>query len=279
MATASARSAKNMKNGGAIAGVGSNSSASITSLRVQLAALTRLLHKEGILTYSGHASVRIPGRDAFMIQSINDSRAGLNPEGLVICDFDCKVLEGPAGYRPPLESFIHSEVLRARGDIDCVVHTHSELAAMFTMLQGIELSLMKSHAQRWASGIPTHADPTHIKSSRQGKALAKTLGRHNGALMRAHGGVLVAESLPALLVDAVHFEENAKAHYQAATVGKVKPLTKKELKLIGEVNNNREQHCYKLWSHYVGMGFDDGTLPREWNEQIWGSVNPKAEAT
>lgn len=261
----------------ATAAAGSNLDASITGLKVQLAALTRLLHKEGILTYSGHASVRVPGRDAFMIQSINDSRAGLTPEGLVICDLDCKVIEGPAGYRPPLETFIHSEVLRARPDIDCVVHTHSDLAAMFTMLEGIELSLMKSHAQRWASGIPTHPDPTHIKGPQQGRELAATLGQHNAALLRAHGGVLVAESLPALLVDAVHFEENAKAHYQAATVGKIKPLTREELDLIGTVNNNREQHCYKLWSHYVGMGFEDGTLPREWNEQLWGSVDPDAQ--
>jgi L-fuculose-phosphate aldolase len=263
----------------ATAAAGSNTGASITSLRIQLAALTRLLHKEGILTYSGHASVRIPGRDAFMIQSINDSRAGINPEGLLICDFDCKVLEGPADHRPPLESYIHSEVLRARPDIDCVVHTHSDLAAMFTMLDGIELALMKSHAQRWASGIPTHLDPTHIKTPKQGRDLARTLGPHQGALIRAHGGVLVSETLPALLVDAVHFEENAKAYYQAATVGKVKPLTRAELDLIGAVNTNREQHCYKLWSHYVGMGFDDGTLPQDWNEHIWGSVNPKAEAT
>ena len=261
----------------ATASAGSNLDASITGLKFQLAALTRLLHKEGILTYSGHASVRVPGRDAFMIQSINDSRAGLTPEGLVICDLDCKVIEGPAGYRPPLETFIHSEVLRARPDIDCVVHTHSDLAAMFTMLDGIELALMKSHAQRWASGIPTHPDPTHIKGPKQGRELAATLGQHNGALMRAHGGVLVAELLPALLVDAVHFEENAKAHYQAATVGKIKPLTREELDLIGTVNNNREQHCYKLWSHYVGMGLDDGTLPRDWNDQLWGSVDPNAQ--
>ena len=81
------------------ANAGSNSDAVITGSRVQLAALTRLLHKEGILTYSGHASIRIPGRDAFMIQSINDSRAVINPEGLLICDFDCNLLEGPAGDR------------------------------------------------------------------------------------------------------------------------------------------------------------------------------------
>jgi L-ribulose-5-phosphate 4-epimerase len=262
----------------ATATAGSNPDASIAGRKIQLAALTRLLHKEGILTYSGHASVRIPGRDAFLIQSINDSRAGITPDGLLICDFDCKVIEGPAGYRPPREVFIHSEVLRARRDIDCVVHTHSELAAMFTMVEGIELALMKSHAQRWASGIPTHPDPSHIMTARQGRELAQTLGNHNGALLRAHGGVLASESLPALLVDAVHFEENAKAHYQAATIGKVKPLTREEIALIQTVNNNRAQHCYKLWSHYVGMGLDEGILPQEWNDHLWGSVDPNAPA-
>ncbi|MGY9004896.1 MAG: class II aldolase/adducin family protein [Alphaproteobacteria bacterium] len=259
------------------ANAGSNSDAVITGYRVQLAALTRLLHKEGILTYSGHASIRIPGRDAFMIQSINDSRAGINPEGLLICDFDCNLLEGPAGDRPPVEAHIHAQILRARPDIETVVHTHSELAAMFTMIEGVELALMKSHAQRWKSGVPIHSDPSHILSARQGQELAKTLGDNNGALLRAHGGVLVAESLPALLVDAVHFEENAKAHYQAATIGKVNPLTREELDLIAVTNNNREQHCYKLWSHYVGMALDDGTLPQDWNEHLWASVNANAK--
>jgi ribulose-5-phosphate 4-epimerase/fuculose-1-phosphate aldolase len=256
---------------------GSNIDASITGLRVQLAALTRLLHKEGILTYSGHASVRIPGRDAFLIQSINDSRASIEPGGFLVCDFDCDVLEGPAGQRPPLEVFIHSEILRARPDAEAVVHTHSELAAMFTMLEGIELALMKSHAHRWSSGVPTHPDPSHIKTAKQGQELAGSLGDHFGALLRAHGGVLVAESLPALLVDAVHFEENAKAHYQAATVGKIKPLTRAELDLLAVADSNREQHCFKLWSHYVGMGFEDGTLPRDWNEKLWDSVDPNAQ--
>lgn len=256
---------------------GSNLDASITGLRVQIAALTRLLHKEGILTYSGHASVRLPGRDAFLIQSINDSRASIEPDGFLVCDFDCNVIEGPTGQRPPIEVFIHSEILRARPDAQAVVHTHSDLAAMFTMLDGIELALMKSHAHRWASGMPTHPDPSHIKTAGQGKALAASLGDHFGALLRAHGGVLVAESLPALLVDAVHFEENATAHYQAATVGKIKPLTRAELDLLATVDNNREQHCFKLWSHYAGMGLEDGTLPRDWNENLWGSVDPNAQ--
>ncbi|MEE8516674.1 MAG: hypothetical protein V3T02_08560, partial [Alphaproteobacteria bacterium] len=53
--------------------------AEFMSLRGQLAALTRLLHREQILNYSGHASVRLPGRDAFLIQSLEESRAKVSP--------------------------------------------------------------------------------------------------------------------------------------------------------------------------------------------------------
>ena len=69
----------------------------------------------------------------------------------------------------------------------------------------------------------------------------------------------------------------AAAHYQAATVGKIKPLTRAELDLLAVADSNRKQHCFKLWSHYVGMGFEDGILPRDWNENLWGSVDPNAQ--
>ena len=44
-------------------------------------------------------------------------------------------------------------------------------------------------------------DPSHIKTEAQGAKLARALGPHHAVLMRAHGSTLVAESLPALLVD------------------------------------------------------------------------------
>lgn len=241
--------------------------AEFMSLRGQLAALTRLLHREKILNYSGHASVRLPGRDAFLIQSLEESRAKVSPTSLVVCDFDCNVLEGPDGYAPPLEVHIHSEILRARPDVEAVVHTHSELAAAFTMVEGVEIALMKSHAVRWKDGIPTHPDPSHIKCPEQGRELAASLGQCNGALMRAHGGVLVAESVPALMVDAVHFDENARAHIQATSIGRIKPLTEAELELLTAAAN-RDQHVAKLWSYYVNAGMEDGVIPDDWNELL-----------
>ena len=250
----------------------SNISATLEPLKGQLAAVTRILNREGILSYSGHVCARVPGRDALIIHGLNDSRSGVVPEQMGIVDFDLNVLEGPRGYKPPRETFIHSEIFKARPDINASVHIHSDACMMFTMVEDVELQLIKSHAVRWRNGVPVHADPSHIKSAEQGAGLAKTLGPCYGAMIRAHGGVIVAENVPALLVDAVHFDENAKACLQAAAIGKIKPLTEAELDLLAENNDNRAQHIYKLWSYYVGQAIEDGVVPAGWEGLVQEAV-------
>jgi ribulose-5-phosphate 4-epimerase/fuculose-1-phosphate aldolase len=101
------------------------------------------------------------------------------------------------------------------------------------MVEGIELIPMKNHAYRWASGIPTHPESWHIDTPERGKAMAETMGPHNAVLLRAHGAVLVSEDIPSLMVDAVHFEENAQSLYDAARLGKVMPLSPDETREFG----------------------------------------------
>ena len=166
-----------------------------TQLRRQLATATRLLHMEGILDYSGHISVRAPGHDALYIQPGIEPRSDITPAKLLLVDFSGKVLEGAPG-KPPVELAIHIEILRARPDVQAVIHSHLELAILFTMMEGVALQPMRARAVRWQSGIPTHPDPSHIKLSEQGAALAATLGPHHAALIRSHGVVLTAEWRP-----------------------------------------------------------------------------------
>lgn len=235
-------------------------------LRRQLATATRLLHMEGILDYSGHISVRAPGRDALYIQAGTDPRSDVTPDKMLLVDFDGKVLEGAPG-KPPVELVIHIGILRARPDVQAVMHSHLELAFLFTMMEGVQLLPMRARAVRWQSGIPTHPDPSHIKLPEQGEALARTLGPHQAALIRSHGMVLAAESLPGLLVDGVHFEENARAQLQVLNAGQ-KPvaLTAAEIEQIDR-HEMREFHCGKLWKYYIQKGRTAGALPADWNDE------------
>ena len=229
------------------------------ALRRDIAACTRMLVHEGILGYSGHISARLADRDAILIQPGARSRAELMPDELLVVDFDGNVLHGREHGKPPSEVFIHTEILKVRPDVRAVAHFHPETATLFTLVDDVPFRPVKNHAARWISGTPVHPDPSHIDTQASGAALADTLGRHEAALIRAHGAVVVAEDVRALFVDCVHFEENADALYRAAAIGRVTPLTAAEAKAF-LAGFDRAEHAAKLWSFYAGRARAAGVL-------------------
>ena len=64
-----------------------------SALRHQVAAVPLLPNAENILGYSGHVSVRLPERDEFLIQPVDQSRAQLRPKHLLVCGMDGKSRE------------------------------------------------------------------------------------------------------------------------------------------------------------------------------------------
>jgi ribulose-5-phosphate 4-epimerase/fuculose-1-phosphate aldolase len=241
--------------------VRSNSDA---TLRTEIAACTRLLVMENLLDYSGHVSARVPGEDAYFIQAASDPRGDVVPDRMIKVDFEGNILSG-APLRPPFEIPIHGEIYKARPDVNALVHCHMELAIWFTMMEGVQLMPMRARAVRWASGFPMDDDPSHIKTKEQGVKLANSLGPHHAVLMRAHGLTLVAESIPALLVDAVHFDENARAQMEVMQAGrKPLPLTEAEMEQINR-HEMRDFHCAKLWTYYLRKGSKSGVIPQDWS--------------
>ncbi len=233
-------------------------------LRQQVAACTLMLNELGILGYSGHVSARLPGSGGFLVQSFDQSRAELTPEALLVCDFDGRMLSGPAGQRLPAEVFLHSEIFKLRPDVNAIGHFHYDQATVFTLAEGAKLVPVKNHAIRWASGIPVHDDPSHVNSVARGQQLAATLGPHHAVMIRAHGQVVTAEDVKSLFIDCVHFVENAEAMYAAAMLGPVRALTAEEMTAFAR-DLHRGKHVAKLWSYYAGRSRASGVLPAAWS--------------
>ena len=236
-------------------------------LRVEIAACTRLMNMEGVIGYSGHVSARLPGGDRFLVQDFDQSRASLTPEGLVICGMNGRMLSGAPGLRPPAEVYIHSEIYKARADVNAVAHFHHDLTTTFTVVEGQSLVPLKNHAVRWRSGIPVHPDPSHVDSPELGRGLAGTLGPHHALLIRAHGEIVVAEDVRSLLIDCIHFVENGVALYQAAALGRVIPLSEREMDDFARTFK-RDKHVAKLWTYYIGRGREAGLVPAAWDRWI-----------
>jgi L-ribulose-5-phosphate 4-epimerase len=219
----------------------------LARMRCELAAATRMLVGADILGYSGHLSARLPGDAEFLIQPVNDVRAQLAPERLLVSDLDGIISEGDE--RPPSELPIHAEIYRSRPDVGAVAHFHHDPTTMFSMVADRPIVPVKNHAARWASGVPVYPHSWHVDTREKGKELARDLGHGHAAMLRGHGQVIVAEDTPRLFADVIHFVENAQGLAQAHVLGEVVPLTAGECaEFLADFD--RLKHAEKLWKYY-----------------------------
>ncbi len=232
-------------------------------LRMKVAACTLMLVNEKCMNYSGHVSGRLPGGDTFLIQPIDVPRSGLRPDDLLVCDLDGQVVRGRPGSKAPAEVALHAEILRARPDVNSIAHFHHDLTNSFTLVEDMPLRIVKNHAIRWRSGMPVHADPAHVATPELGRAVAHTLGPHHALQIRAHGQVVTAESVEAVLTDSIHFVENAQAMHNACVLGRLVPLSEEDMESFAKYFK-RDRHVDKLWRYYIESWQTAGVVPTDW---------------
>lgn len=173
-----------------------------------------MLERAEIIDHSGHGSVR---RDAvsFYINSGASVRSALTVDDIVVADFDGRLVEGTA--RPPLEFHIHSEIYRARPDVNVVMHTHPRWSTLLTLAarpfrpvcaQGVLLG-----------EIPLVDSPLSINTKAMGEKVAAVLGQARAVLLKAHGAVIVGVDIVESFALAAYLEENACRQYLATQIG------------------------------------------------------------
>lgn len=215
--------------------------------REDVAAASRMLVDVGILGYSGHLSALLPDGGRFLIQPVDDVRAQLSPDRLLVCDTGGSVVEGDE--HAPGEVYIHAAIYQARSDVGAVAHVHHDPTTMFSMVLDRPIVPVKNHAARWAAGIPVYPHPWHVDTAERGRALARELGDAHAMMLRGHGQVIVAEDIRTLFADVIHFVENAQALALARALGEVAPLSADECAAF-LAGFNRHKHAGKLWAYY-----------------------------
>jgi HCOMODA/2-hydroxy-3-carboxy-muconic semialdehyde decarboxylase len=213
----------------------------------------RILVNENVLDGFGHVSVRDPLQtDRFLIAR-SMAPALVTTADVLTCDLDGYVHDAQ-GRRTYMERFIHSEIYRARPDVLAVVHSHSPALIPFGVT-GARLrpichmssflgSLTPVFEIRMAAGENTDM---LVRNTELGRALADTLGPHQVALMRGHGGVAVGVSLPQAVFRAVYTESNARLQAQAMALGAVEYLSAGEAEAATETNNGQLERPWQLW--------------------------------
>jgi hypothetical protein len=105
---------------------------------------------EGVLSGSGHLSVRIPGTETFFI---NPRFAGIlaDPKDICTVNFAGKRIAGKGPI--PSETPIHGAVYRSRPDVASVLHCHARYAVLVGLLES-GLIPFNREARIFADGVP-----------------------------------------------------------------------------------------------------------------------------
>src|SRR5262247_4637648 len=106
-------------------------SAQIKNLKQRLVDALQVITGEGVLSGSGHLSVRIPGTETFLI---NPRFAGVLADSKDICtvNFEGKRIAGKGPI--PSETPIHAAVYRSRSDVASVIHCHARYSILVGLL-------------------------------------------------------------------------------------------------------------------------------------------------
>lgn len=221
---------------------------------------SRILADFGVLDGFGHVSARHPGNPTRFLMSRSLAPALVTADDIMEFDLDGNAID-PRGRSVFLERFIHSEIYKARPDVNSVVHTHSPGVIPFSV-STVKLQAMYHNPAFLAAGVPVFeirdvAGQTDmlVRNSQIGKALAQTLGDKAVVLMRGHGDVTVGPSVRVAVFRAYYTDVNARLQAQAIGLGgPVNYLTAEEGAKADATNLQVLDRVWNLWKLRVASG-------------------------
>jgi len=189
-------------------------------LRQMLADAGRVLAMEGHGDYvAGHISVRLPG-DAgrFLMKPAGIGIEEMRPDNIITVDIEGRKVDGTMPRHN--EVFIHSEVLRARSDVQCVIHSHPMHAVAFSSLDRPLVAVGNSGGYFADGRLPIFSETTDlIISQERGNAVARCLGKNAALILRNHGIVATGGSIEEAVWTAVKLERACQLQLLAESAG------------------------------------------------------------
>lgn len=192
-------------------------------LRYRLAGIYRILAMEGLDEgISGHISLKIPGKELFLVNPFGYLFEEVTPDNIITVDLDGNVVEGEhpvnvAGF------FIHAELHKARPDINCIVHTHSPLGVVFTSL-GLTIQPIDQTSCMFFEKHALYNDYNGpVLDEEEGKNLVKAAADNHTVLLRNHGTITMGAELETATMLMISAEHAYHVNLKATSAGR--PLT------------------------------------------------------
>ncbi|TGV58268.1 class II aldolase/adducin family protein [bacterium M00.F.Ca.ET.141.01.1.1] len=218
----------------------------------ELVTATKILLNEGIMDTFGHISARDPEdpESFFLAQK-------LAPSLITVDDIQRFNLDGETSDNRPsyLERYIHSEIYKARPEVQCVLHTHSPAVLPYCFVD-TPLRPVTHMGAFIGESVPVYeirdknGDETDLFGGSPGVCadIAESLGNQTVVLMARHGVVNVGNSVREVVFRAFYLEQEAAALTAGLRIGNVKYLSPGEIKTAGKLVGAQIDRGWNHWS-------------------------------
>lgn len=182
----------------------------------------------------GHVSLRDAGGRGTWIKGRGSGLEEATSDDSVLIDREGRLLDGERSV--PLEYAIHTELLAARPDVNCVVHAHASAGIAFAAT-GVPLRPISHDGTLFVPPDIVRFTDTGdlIRTNELGVLLAQRVGNRNAALMVSHGIVTVGVDVATAVMSAVLLERACRQQLTAMAAAPLKlwssdeeALTKRE---------------------------------------------------
>jgi ribulose-5-phosphate 4-epimerase/fuculose-1-phosphate aldolase len=184
----------------------------------------RILADNGVVDAFGHISIRHPLRSDRYVLSCSRAPEQVTIDDLIEFDLD-GVPAQPESRALYAERAIHSEIYRARPDVQAVCHNHAPATIPFGVT-GVPLRPISHVAAPIGTEVPAwDIRPEFgdtdllVTTAEAGRSLALALGSGPVILMRGHGTTVATHDVRMTVMTAIYLQENAKLLATALTIG------------------------------------------------------------
>ncbi|MXV87033.1 MAG: class II aldolase/adducin family protein [Acidimicrobiales bacterium] len=238
----------------------------LDGLRRDVALGCRVMAHRGLVeNILGHISVRIEGGRA-LVRSRGPRERGLQftvPDDVRVVDLDTgEIADDPAGdYAVPSELPIHTSVLAAHPDVECVVHAHPPDVVVASLagfaLEPIFGAYDIPAAHLAAAGIPVHPRSVLIRTDELAAEMVASLGDASALVLQGHGVVTTGAEVADAVLRALQVDTLARMHLRVRAAGATpEAIPENDLAELPDLGSafNRET----LWRHHLAALEQDG---------------------
>jgi L-fuculose-phosphate aldolase len=197
------------------------SAAQMQVFRTTLMQASRILYAVGVMEGpTGHISVRVPGADQMIIKPVMIGFEEITEDEFILMEFTGERLEGGGKVgQVPAEYHIHSEIYKARPDVQSVIHTHPPYTVALSASGQTPIAYSFDGGQ-FTDGVPLFDETTDaITSVQLGERMVRVMGDKAAVVLKNHGVAVAGPSIQETTLRNVRLERTAWMHILAHQAG------------------------------------------------------------